>query len=103
VTKFGLFITLNETGADGLIPARDLGHEYFVFDERKRALIGVDTGNTYRFGKKVKTRLKEATPVTGGLVFEMLSKPDKGAKPKKRVADRNRKPGRRGRKGGQRR
>ena len=33
VTKFGLFITLDETGADGLIPARNLGYEYFAYDE----------------------------------------------------------------------
>ncbi len=83
VTKFGLFITLDETGADGLIPARSLGYEYFAYDEKNRALIGVESGDTYRFGRPVKARLEEATPITGGLVFEMVSKPEKGKPPKR--------------------
>ena len=83
VTKFGLFITLDETGADGLIPTRSLGREYSVFDERRKALIGAETGGTFRFGRQVKVKLIEATPVTGGLVFEMLSKPEPGKKPKR--------------------
>ena len=83
VTKFGLFITLDETGADGLIPARNLGYEYFAYDEKNRALIGVESGDTYRFGRSVKARLEEATPVTGGLTFDMVSKPEKGKPPKR--------------------
>ena len=83
VTKFGLFITLDETGADGLITARSLGHEYFVFDEKRKALIGAESGGTYRFGRKVKVRLQEATPITGGLIFEILTKPEPGKKPKR--------------------
>ena len=82
VTKFGLFIALDDTGADGLIPVRDLGDEYMVFDERKQALVGRETGGTYRLGQRIKAKLKEASPVTGGMVFEMLSPPEKGAKPK---------------------
>lgn len=80
--KAGVFITLDETGADGFIPARTLGDSYFAFDEKRKALTNVDTGATYRFGRKVKVRLQEATPVTGGLIFEMLTKPEKGSKPK---------------------
>jgi ribonuclease R len=83
VTKFGLFITLDETGADGLIPARNLGREYFAFDEKNRALIGVESGDTYRFGRPIKAKLEEATPITGGLTFEMVSKPEKGKPPKR--------------------
>jgi len=83
VTKFGLFITLDETGADGLIPSRSLGREYFVLDEKRKALIGAESGATYRFGRQIKVRLQEATPVTGGLIFEMLTKPEPGKKPKR--------------------
>ena len=83
VTKFGLFITLDETGADGLIPARSLGYEYFAYDEKNRALIGVESGDTYRFGRSIKARLEEATPVTSGLTLEMVSKAEKGKPPKR--------------------
>jgi ribonuclease R len=82
VTKFGLFITLDETGADGLIPSRSLGREYFIHDEKRKSLIGSDSGKTYKFGRKIKAKLVESTPITGGLIFEMQSKPDKGPIPK---------------------
>ncbi len=90
-SKAGLFITLDETGADGFIPARILGDDYFMFDEKTKSLINTQTGGTYRFGRKVSVRLKEATPVTGGLIFEMLSKPEKGQRPKHNPRGRNQK------------
>lgn len=82
VTKFGLFVTLSETGADGLIPIRDLGKEYFLLDERTKSVIGTESGTTYKFGREVEVKLKEATPVTGGLIFDMVSKGEPGKPPK---------------------
>ena len=78
VTKFGLFIALDETGADGLITAASLGREYYALDEKTKSLVGTESGDTYRFGRPIKVRLEEASPVTGGLRFEMVSKPEKG-------------------------
>jgi ribonuclease R len=78
VTRFGLFIRLEETGADGLIPVSTLGEEYFVHDERLHSLVGERTGARWPLGLRVEVRLREATPVTGGLLFEMLSEPVKG-------------------------
>ncbi len=76
VTRFGLFIRLDETGADGLVPVSSLGNEYFTHDDRAHALIGERTGQRYTLGRRVEVRLAEATPVTGGLVLEMLSDPE---------------------------
>jgi ribonuclease R len=76
VTRFGLFVRLAETGADGLIPVSSLGDEYFVHDDKTHALIGERSGRRWRLGRAVEVRLREATPVTGGLLFEMLSEPE---------------------------
>jgi ribonuclease R len=73
VTRFGLFIRLNGTGADGLIPVSSLGDEYFIHDDRAHALVGERSGRRWRLGRIVEVRLLEATPITGGLLFEMLS------------------------------
>jgi ribonuclease R len=75
VTRFGLFVRLAETGADGLIPIGNLGDEYFVHDDRTHALVGQRTGQRWRLGASVTVKLVEATPITGGLLFEMLSEP----------------------------
>jgi ribonuclease R len=76
VTRFGLFVRLTETGADGLVPVSSLGNEYFHHDDRMHALVGERTGARWRLGTTVSVKLVEATPITGGLLFEMLSEPD---------------------------
>lgn len=75
VTRFGLFIRLDETGADGLVPVSSLGNEYFTHDDRSHALVGERSGLRWTLGRTVEVKLREATPVTGGLLFEMLSEP----------------------------
>jgi ribonuclease R len=86
VTRFGLFVRLAETGADGLVPISSLGGEYFRHDERAHALVGERSGGRWRLGREVDVRLREAVPITGGLVFEMLSDPETGeaAAPRRR-------------------
>jgi ribonuclease R len=69
--KFGLFVRLSETGAEGLLPARVLGTEYFRFDDRSQALVGERTGTTYAMGDTIAVRLAEAAPVTGALRFDL--------------------------------
>ena len=73
VQRFGLFIRLDETGADGLIPIRTLGREFFHFDEASQTLKGSETGVTLGLGQKVTVRLSEAVPMTGGLILELLA------------------------------
>ncbi|QUS35987.1 ribonuclease R [Falsirhodobacter algicola] len=72
VQRFGLFVKLDESGADGLIPIRSLGHEFFHFDGDAQVLIGADSGLTLGIGQRVLVRLTEAVPVTGGLMLELL-------------------------------
>lgn len=71
VTRFGLFVRLRDSGADGLIPIRNLGMEYFSHVEAQHALVGDGTGLTFRLGDAVRVRLMEAAPVSGGLRFEL--------------------------------
>ncbi len=73
VTRAGLFVKLSETGADGLIPIRTLGTEYFQYDEARHALVGTRSGAMHRLGDVVEVRLVEAAPVAGALRFELLS------------------------------
>ena len=82
ITRFGIFVRLHETGADGLCPVSRLGAEYFHHDESAHALIGQRTGARFRLGMSVTVRLVEATPVTGGLLFDMVTPPEPGKPPK---------------------
>ena len=71
VQPFGFFATVEGLGGDGLVLAADLGREYFRFDEAARALVGEESGDTYRIGQRLKLRLSEANPVSGGLRFQL--------------------------------
>jgi ribonuclease R len=73
VTKAGLFIKLDETGADGFVPASRIGADYYRYEEGNHALKGERTGETYRLGDRVQVELVEAAPVAGALRFELLS------------------------------
>ncbi|HEY9021176.1 MAG: ribonuclease R [Paracoccaceae bacterium] len=73
IAKFGAFVKLDETGADGLIPIRSLGREYFHFDRDKGTLMGSETGMIIGLGQRVRVKLTEAAPVTGGIALELIS------------------------------
>jgi ribonuclease R len=73
VARFGLFVKLDETGADGLIPISALGDEYFHHDPDAQVLVGEKTGVVIGLGQRARVRLLDAVPVTGGLLFELLS------------------------------
>jgi ribonuclease R len=72
-TRAGLFVKLDDTGADGFVPARTIGREYFRYHEDRHALIGERSGLTHRLGDRVAVRLVEAAPLAGALRFELLS------------------------------
>jgi ribonuclease R len=101
IQPFGFFATVEGLGGDGLIPAGDLGREYFRYDEASKQLIGDETGETYRVGQRLQLRLAEANPVSGALRFELpegsYGRPAGGLREQRR--DRVRRPavGRRGR------
>jgi ribonuclease R len=76
VTRFGLFIRLDETQADGLAPISSLGPQRWLHDEKAHALVGEQTGERFPLGMKLEVRLEEATPISGGLVFSVLSDPE---------------------------
>ena len=87
VKSFGIFVKLDEIGADGFVPIKNIGDEYFRYDEARSRLVGERSRFSLRLGQPVSVRLIEATPVSGGLLFELLDLPrstrlkKQGAKP----------------------
>lgn len=73
VTRFGLFIALDETGADGIVPMRSLNDDFYVHDEERHALIGRRKRKIYRLGANVTVKLVEADGLTGSTVFEIIN------------------------------
>jgi ribonuclease R len=78
VTRFGLFVTVEQGAATGLIPIRTLPRDWYEHDETQHALVGRESGVAYRLGEAITVRLIEADRLTGGVIFELL--PEAGAK-----------------------
>ncbi len=72
VTRAGLFVTLAETGADGLIPISTLPSDYYDHDEKRHRLVGRRWGRVYTLGDALEVRLAEANAVTGSLLFALV-------------------------------
>ena len=78
VTRFGLFVTVTESGASGIVPFATLPDDYWHYDEREQTLTGRRTQKVFRLAEEVEVLLSEANPVTGGMVFHVLGN-DTGA------------------------
>ena len=72
VTRFGIFVTLAESGASGLVPMSSLLDDFWMHDDATQSLTGRRSGIVYRLAQQVEVRLSEASPVTGGLIFQIL-------------------------------
>ncbi|MGO1117178.1 ribonuclease R [Rhodovibrionaceae bacterium A322] len=73
VTRFGLFLTLDDSGADGLVPISSLPEDFYDHDEKTHSLVGRRWGREFRLGEKVAARLLEADPLTGGMVLALIN------------------------------
>ncbi|MCK0141525.1 ribonuclease R [Aliiroseovarius sp. F20344] len=72
IARFGMFVKLDESGADGLVPLSTLGNEFFRFNADDQTLTGERSNFTLGLGQRVVVRLTEAIPTTGGLALELL-------------------------------
>ena len=72
VQRFGLFVALDETGAEGLVPVSTLGDDAFHYDERHHALVGQRWGEVFGLGDPVVVELIEADTANGSLAFQVV-------------------------------
>ena len=86
VTKFGLFVTLTESGASGFLSMASLPDDYWIFDERTQTLSGRRSRAVFTLAQELEVRLSEAKPITGGLTFTLAEKLDSGSSPFRRKA-----------------
>jgi len=57
IAHFGIFVKITDNLAEGLVRLRDLEGDFYVYDEKKYALIGRVSKKQFRLGDKVKVKL----------------------------------------------
>lgn len=72
VSRFGLFITLDETGADGILPIKRLPSDYYEVFEDIHMLAGRNSGLAFSVGDLITVTLSEADAMTGSLAFHYI-------------------------------
>jgi len=73
VGNYGVFVTLTDTGASGLVRMSDLGRDFYMYEEKLHCLIGRDTGQRFQLGQRLVVRLKQADIQLGSLSFRLIS------------------------------
>lgn len=84
VTSFGLFVTLDHSGADGLLPVAALPGDYYVYEENKHRLIGRRTRKSYTLGDALLVRLREVDTLTNSISLDLVEPTSQGKKPFKK-------------------
>ena len=84
VTRYGLFIRLNGTGAEGLLPIRMLPEDWYNIDKTGFSMIGERTSLQFRLGEIITVELTQAEQITGSLSFRFVKG---GTKTSKRIRD----------------
>lgn len=83
VTRFGLFVRLQDVGADGLVPVSTLPADFYDHDEKRHELVGRRSGKAFRLGMSLDVRLAAADPVTGGLLLHVMGGGEREKRPLK--------------------
>lgn len=70
VAPYGLYVRLENT-AEGLVPVRCLGDEYFALDAVRHCLVGQESGIRYGLGQRLPVTLVAADPRTRAIDFKI--------------------------------
>ena len=54
VTKFGIFVELNDLLVEGMVHVRDMDDDFYEYDERTYRLVGRHSGRQFRLGDPVR-------------------------------------------------
>ena len=61
ITEWGIYVEINENKCEGMIPMRDLGEDFYEFDEKNYCLIGRKRHKKYSLGDAVRVQVVRAS------------------------------------------
>ena len=60
LTSYGIYAQIDENHCEGMIPIRDLGNDYYDFDEKNFVIVGRRHHTTYQLGDPIRIRVARA-------------------------------------------
>lgn len=71
ISEWGIYVELNESKCEGLVPMRDLDDDYYEFDEKNYCLKGRRNHHVYQLGDEMKVKVARADLEKKQLDFEL--------------------------------
>lgn len=59
VSKWGIYVSLDENYCEGLVPMRSMQDDFYELDEENYQVIGLRTGHVYKLGQRVEIVVQE--------------------------------------------
>lgn len=84
VTKYGLFVELEQLFIEGLVPIDTIPGDRFKFHDNARRLVGERSRREYKIGEKLRVILERVDAAAKTLQFGIWQPPQPGRKKKKR-------------------
>lgn len=78
VSRAGLFVNLDESGADGLVPMSGLGHEFFALDDVHHLVTGTSTGIVHRLGDPVRVQVRSVEQASSSIELRLIENLSEG-------------------------
>ena len=72
ITEWGMYVELDETHIEGMVPLREIRSDFYEFDEPHYRLCGRRTGKEFRLGDRVRIKVKAANLEQRQLDFELI-------------------------------
>lgn len=72
LADWGLYVELNDSKCEGMVPTRDLDDDYYDYDEKNYALVGRHTGRRFTIGDRLSVRVASANLERKQLDFQLV-------------------------------
>ncbi len=72
VTKFGMFVELNDLFIEGLVPLASLNDDHYLYHENTRQIIGQRTRKTYSMGDRIRVFVDRIDPMQRRIQFGVV-------------------------------
>ena len=72
LTEWGMYVEVDETHIEGMVPLREIRSDFFEFDEEHYRIVGRRTRRLYRLGDRVRIRVKDANLEQRIIDYELI-------------------------------
>jgi ribonuclease R len=59
ISQWGIYVEEKKSKSEGMIRLKDLGDDFYIYDEKKSRIFGENSGESFRIGDRIKIKVKD--------------------------------------------